>query len=125
VRRDGPPFGLKHDGRGRGGDFPQQVELLVRQRAAGRVVPELKVPAAHFTDAIRELEPGVPGERKQRDDPNRPPPPKPLTEAELYVRDAQAPARRRSPEFPGILKQAQADLAARPGPKSQRKPRRK
>jgi hypothetical protein len=60
---DGPPFGLKQDGRVCGGDPPQQVELLVRQRAAGRVVPELEVSAAHFTDAIRELEPDVPGER--------------------------------------------------------------
>jgi hypothetical protein len=45
------------------GDPPQQVELLVRQRAAGRVIPEFEVPAAHFTDAVRELQPDISGER--------------------------------------------------------------
>jgi hypothetical protein len=43
-------------------DAPKQSQILVSQRAAGRIVPELQEPAVHFTDAIGELEPGIAGE---------------------------------------------------------------
>jgi hypothetical protein len=67
VRGHGAAFRLEHDGRLRRGDLPQQAELLVSQRTAGRVVPELKVPAAHFTDAVRVLEPDVAGKGVRAD----------------------------------------------------------
>jgi hypothetical protein len=44
---------LEHDGRRRRGDPPQQVKLLVGQRAAGRIVPELEALAMDFADAVR------------------------------------------------------------------------
>ena len=60
VRRDRLTFRLEHDGRLCRGDPPQQPELLIGQRAAGRIIPELKAPAADFTDSIGEPEPGPP-----------------------------------------------------------------
>jgi hypothetical protein len=63
--------------------------------------------------------------RRQRDDPNRPPPPEPPSEAELYLLDMQASAARRLRKYPGVLKQAQADLRSKRSPKSPRKPRSK
>jgi hypothetical protein len=50
---------LEHDRRIRHRDSPKQLELLVGQRAAGRVVPELEALAVDFADAVRQLKPDV------------------------------------------------------------------
>ena len=67
VGRDGPAFRLEHHRLLGSSDPSQQVELLVHKRAAGRVVPELQIPAVHFTNAIREMEPDIPGKRIGRE----------------------------------------------------------
>jgi integrase len=59
VRRDGPSFRLRHDGRVRRRDPPQQVKLLIGQGAAGRVVPELETLTVDLADALRQLKPDV------------------------------------------------------------------
>ena len=59
VRRDSPSFRLEHDGRTRCRNPPQQVKLLVGQRAARRVVPELETLAVDFADAGRQLKPDL------------------------------------------------------------------
>jgi hypothetical protein len=59
VCRDGSSFRLEHHGCLSRSDPPQQLKFLVREPAAGRVVPELKTLAVHFADAVRQLKPGV------------------------------------------------------------------
>jgi hypothetical protein len=59
VRRDGPSLRLEHDGCLPRSDPPQQLELLVGERAAGRVVPELETLTMDLADAVRQLKPDV------------------------------------------------------------------
>jgi hypothetical protein len=59
VRGGSPSLGLEHDGCVGCGDPPQQLELLVGQRAAGRIVPELETLTVDLADAVRQLKPDV------------------------------------------------------------------
>jgi hypothetical protein len=59
VRRDGPAFRLEHHRCLRRGDLPQQLELLVSQRAPGRIVAELEALPMDLADPVRQLKPRV------------------------------------------------------------------
>ena len=58
VRRSSPSFRLEHHRRLCRSDAPQQLQLLVGERAAGRVVPELEALSMDLADAVRQ-EPDV------------------------------------------------------------------
>ncbi len=59
VGRHRASLGLEHDGLIGRGDLPEERKLLVGERAAGWLVPELEEAAVDFADATGELEPAV------------------------------------------------------------------
>jgi hypothetical protein len=55
-------FRLEHHGLIRGRDAPEQRQRLIRQRAAGRVIPKLQELPMDLADAIGDLQPVLTGD---------------------------------------------------------------